>query len=1093
MNLLSSLLTYTARQLGYLKVKANELNETKSRVTTVEMRVDNFVSTIKPDSVETLWTGSAGKNGDTITLAKSSGNFDYLDIYTGTVDTNFQRVPVSRGYAQIQTRNMADSSDLDFVDFYETGLNFTGNTLTISHTTRMHWNGSLTDAPQFFHDDTSYYIEIKRIDGVKIGSNEPAELVDMRVGDDNVTYSSAGVATRAQFAGVKNSFANYRSALVDGNNISLMNEITLVDGEIWTGSVGQAIGTGSWAGAGVRSSKLMSFGDVEAIITTANDTQVKYFEVDTDGITIRRASDWLVNSATITFSSLYTYSFTFRKTSSWQSHTSQDVRANVHMDTSTALAKLMRRKTVDQSRVVRGNLFDKNNVIKYHYFAGDNETPTLSNKNNSYHCQLVEIPNDESYYILNYKDLQIDSFDSEKHRIRTEYFTAGSPRKVASGTKYLTISLTTSHVKDFMLVEGDTLPSSYVGYGDEFYYDEPVHEYHVGINDPDNDIFYPDGDNITALLKKLENDDSEKTIYIHAGTYNIFNEYGGTSYINSLTGEETWSEVSVFVPPNTKIIGVGTVKLEFKPTAEQIINDHNAQLFSILNVKHEVYIENLILDGMNCRYCIHDETSGVGDKRGANHTYKNVICIKTQDTYGNGQCFGGGFTDPLNYDFINCKMTSWSIPFSIHNGTSAYYNKGAVINVKDSYFDSTVSSVSMSFRNNTSQPHRNIVNIDGSYVGGMWANLEVTAQGNTTYPNTFDVTLNNCNYIIGSEVVTPTNAYHIKQINVTDLYRKGVTEIKPSWVSGYFLSGNSSTYNANANFKYSTPFYVKSHCTLKIFAKGYNTIVNILSKTSAKGGYYKEVKRCIDSSAMWYSVDIDEAGYYIVCSSVVAEPLIFVTDIDDSPNENILAMFNKLICCGDSLTYGLVYTSSSTYRQAIVPYNEALQKMTGVPTVRYATAGYTAKDWWNANNSHLNEDGLYIIFLGTNGGLTDTINTDCVGDDPSQFADTQTGYYGRILRTLEINKKTAVLIKPPAGNAETQGTIQKFADKYGFAAISLPPELENNYYHYAPHNLNYSNGIHYNDMGYVHIANCIMDSINKLPLRELFLIAPYEA
>ena len=355
-----------------------------------------------------------------------------------------------------------------------------------------------------------------------------------------------------------------------------------------------------------------------------------------------------------------------------------------------------------------------------------------------------------------------------------------------------------------------------------------------------------------------------------------------------------------------------------------------------------------------------------------------------------------------------------------------------------------------------------------------------------------------------SVLITPedgTNAFilyaYLDRDRINALTNEFVQEenrLALEWVSGYYLSGTSGTYNENASFKYSKPVYIGVKTKIAIKAKGYGTVVNIVSRTSSlNGGYYFETLRSTDSLYKWYFVEIKEPGYYTFCSNASDNYPVIVSVIstEESQYNNILSVFPKIICCGDSLTYGLVYTAATTYRQAKAPYNEALQKITGVTSIRYATAGYTTKNWWDANNQHLNEDGLYIIFLGTNGGLTDTIDTDCPGNDVSDFADTNTGCYGKILRTLQINNKTAVLIKPPTANDTTQSVIEKFGRKYSFPTISLPPELANDYYHYAPHNINYKNTVHYNDMGYVAIANFINHAINNYPPVRLFEIAPY--
>lgn len=346
-------------------------------------------------------------------------------------------------------------------------------------------------------------------------------------------------------------------------------------------------------------------------------------------------------------------------------------------------------------------------------------------------------------------------------------------------------------------------------------------------------------------------------------------------------------------------------------------------------------------------------------------------------------------------------------------------------------------------------------------------------------------------YIIACGNISDEFVIYIFSNEIKDLY-EALTPLSLEWVNDYYLSGDEATYNPNNGFKYSKPFYIDNPCTIKVKAQGYSTIVNILSKCNKDGGYYKEVVRCTDDTYKWYTAKITEIGYYTICTRKETDAICYVVNSETLGRENMLSMFNRIVCCGDSLTWGAVYTGGSgQFRQAKVPYNEAIQKITGVTTERYATAGYTTKQWWDNNNTHLNEEALYIIFLGTNGGLTDTVTTDCNGDVLENFADTNTGCYGKILQRLKNNNKTAVLIKPPMANAETHTAIDRLAKKYNFPTIQLPPELENNYYHYAPHNMNSKNDIHYNDHGYVLIANAIINAVNNFPPSDLFKIAPY--
>lgn len=219
------------------------------------------------------------------------------------------------------------------------------------------------------------------------------------------------------------------------------------------------------------------------------------------------------------------------------------------------------------------------------------------------------------------------------------------------------------------------------------------------------------------------------------------------------------------------------------------------------------------------------------------------------------------------------------------------------------------------------------------------------------------------------------------------------------------------------------------------------------------------------------------------------------SDIANTPSaENIIPMYDDLICIGDSLTWSQVYTSDTTQRKAFEPYPSILGKLCGVTSHAYATPGDSAVLWWQRSSTGAFADhGLYIVFLGTNGGLTDTIDADCVGDDPDQFdKTTNTGAYGAILQTIKNNGDKAVLIKPWAGGGSslsvTQNVIDQFAEKYSFAVIDINlPERATEQYHLYP-NGSGANGLHFNDLGYAWMANAIKAQINLLGPADKFNI-----
>ena len=213
---------------------------------------------------------------------------------------------------------------------------------------------------------------------------------------------------------------------------------------------------------------------------------------------------------------------------------------------------------------------------------------------------------------------------------------------------------------------------------------------------------------------------------------------------------------------------------------------------------------------------------------------------------------------------------------------------------------------------------------------------------------------------------------------------------------------------------------------------------------------------------------------------------------------NILPMYDTFICIGDSLTFSQVFiatgTSEGTNRQAYKTYPQVLASLCGGVSYNYATPGDTGVSWWQRSSSGaFDHHGLYIVFLGTNEGFTDTIDTDCPGSDPDDFdKTTNTGAYGAILQTIKNNGDKAVLITPWGGGgsslATTKAVINKFSEKYGFPVIDVDaPERTASVYHLYPDGTG-QNLLHFNDLGYVWLANEVKKQINLLDYADKFKI-----
>ena len=199
---------------------------------------------------------------------------------------------------------------------------------------------------------------------------------------------------------------------------------------------------------------------------------------------------------------------------------------------------------------------------------------------------------------------------------------------------------------------------------------------------------------------------------------------------------------------------------------------------------------------------------------------------------------------------------------------------------------------------------------------------------------------------------------------------------------------------------------------------------------------------------------------------------------------NLLAMYDNITCCGDSLTYSQVSTSASTYRAAKKTYPQILASLCGNVVTTLATPGDTAKRWWDTYNSQLvaKSNNVYIVYLGTNGGLTDTIDTDCpVSGGIDDYADTNTGCYGKLLKTIQELGDKAILVKITTGfnyTTVTNEVIDKFGERFKFPVVKND-RIEDIVYRYYPDGSGYDN-VHLNDLGYSYFTNRLIKDISDL-------------
>lgn len=165
----------------------------------------------------------------------------------------------------------------------------------------------------------------------------------------------------------------------------------------------------------------------------------------------------------------------------------------------------------------------------------------------------------------------------------------------------------------------------------------------------------------------------------------------------------------------------------------------------------------------------------------------------------------------------------------------------------------------------------------------------------------------------------------------------------------------------------------------------------------------------------------------------------------------------KVLHCGfigDSLTEGDYGSLDGSINKKDLNYPHYFKQVTGWTGTNFGKCGWTTKDVWEriVSTMHLsNSYKIFIIMLGTNGRLTDTIEVDCIGADYNNYANTQTGSYCKIVEHIMKNCPTAqiFLCTPPYNNktgkkehiVETGNVVKKIAKKYNIQVIDVYSEL----------------------------------------------------
>ncbi|MFA6816850.1 MAG: SGNH/GDSL hydrolase family protein, partial [Lentisphaeria bacterium] len=156
-----------------------------------------------------------------------------------------------------------------------------------------------------------------------------------------------------------------------------------------------------------------------------------------------------------------------------------------------------------------------------------------------------------------------------------------------------------------------------------------------------------------------------------------------------------------------------------------------------------------------------------------------------------------------------------------------------------------------------------------------------------------------------------------------------------------------------------------------------------------------------------------------------------------------IELFNKALCIGDSLTQGAYY-GDGAMRIISENYPHYLEKLTKWTVENAGGSGYTATTWWTnrgAMYTYANYD-VFIICLGTNEGLTDTLTPDTATTPYQNYANTNTGNYCKIIESILAGNPLASIfltnIYASSGDLEiTNNVINQISAKYELPVIDI--------------------------------------------------------
>nr|DAU49730.1 MAG TPA: hypothetical protein [Caudoviricetes sp.] len=321
-----------------------------------------------------------------------------------------------------------------------------------------------------------------------------------------------------------------------------------------------------------------------------------------------------------------------------------------------------------------------------------------------------------------------------------------------------------------------------------------------------------------------------------------------------------------------------------------------------------------------------------------------------------------------------------------------------------------------------------------------------------------------------------------------DLYKDETENLKLleiTWTKGAFVNQRTRLLESHSACQYSAPIKLKAGKKIVFHGMGYMDFFAMIALCDSNGNnYYPAVASNNEndiSKNYEYTAPFDTyvaLSSYFICEKTNIEINCYAYIVENNQkryyfDRALIGCFNNIVCIGDSLTEGAQGPDFDSY---ITPWNYPyfLSKLTNWTCENKGMSGVSTTVWWkNHQHDDFSQFDTAIVFLGTNNGLTDTI-------DDGATVDTDTGNYLKILNKLRAdNPKMKIFIITPWNRDAwyfdtTIVVLQKIAKRYGAKLIDGMSCLTGNIYDTSYRKIG---DAHMNSIGYMHFANYIYNEV----------------